>query len=219
MTIKALARNTLIGFIILAVVYFICYNWLDISLMYMIYAACTHTFLMQISHILSLIFAPEVWMLVAVIAAGYGYFGREKLSAAWSEKLLRFGLTLIATGIVLSILKVVIGRYRPEMLMMQGLYGFNPLILMNDACHSSPSGHATMAFCGFYTLAGLLKKSWLTPFLLLCAVIISLAKLVLADHYLSDILFGGYLGIICSLWMEVVLTRLKAKWCPHVKAG
>lgn len=218
MTTKLLARNTLIGFIILALIYFICYNWLDIPLMYMIYGASVNTILMPISHILSLIFAPEVWMLLAVVAAGYAYFFPQKLEPVRCEKLLRFSLTLIAAGIVLLILKVAIGRYRPEALLAQGIYGFSPFS-MSDLCHSSPSGHATIAFCGFYTLTRLFKKSWMTPTLLLCALIISLAKLVLADHYLSDILFGGYLGMIITLWMEVILTRVKTKWCPHVKAS
>lgn len=210
MPIKTLARNTLIGFIILALVYVIFYNWLDISLMYFIYTAANGTVLVPISHAISLIFAPECWTLAAVLATGYAYFKRKKHGQA-CEKLLRFGLTVIVTSIVVTWLKILLGRYRPDMLMTQDLYGFH-FLAFGNALHSTPSGHATLAFCGFYCIARLLQKPWLTPILLLCAVVICLAKLILADHYCSDILFGAYLGIVLVLWMEAILNRLATKW-------
>lgn len=218
MNIKALARNTLIGFVVLAIVYFICYNWLDVPLMYFIYTASMDTILMPISHLLSIIFAPECWMLAGLIAVVYASFQykKGKLKFSDGEKLMRFGLTVIATGILVMILKVIFGRDRPDMLLTQGLYGFNFFTMGQDYA-STPSGHATLAFCGFFTIARLFKKAWLTPLLMLCAIAISLAKLALADHYLSDILFGAYLGIICSLWMELILNHVKAAWCPSGK--
>lgn len=211
MQIKRLARNTLTGFMILAIVYVIFYNWLDIPFMYFIYTATSGTIIMPLSHLISLIFAPECWTLLAILTIGYAYYQYKKKQNRNGDKLLRFGLTLIVTSTIVTLLKILLGRYRPDMLMTQDLYGFHLLSFAN-ALHSTPSGHATMAFCGFYCIARLLKKSWLTPLLLFAAVIICLTKLALADHYCSDILFGAYLGIICVLWMEVILNHVLAKW-------
>ncbi len=213
---KTLARNTLIGFVVLALVYFVLYNWYDIPSMYFIYIALSTSILTPISEAISVIFAPECWIILAVVITAYAFFHHKKIPAKHCESLLRFGLTIIATSIVLTILKIAFGRYRPEMLFTDDLYGFHFMSFSHNS-QSTPSGHATMAFCGFYSIARLTKKAWLTPILLLIAALICIAKLILADHYLSDVLFGGYLGVVSVLWMEVILNHTKAKWCPHAK--
>ncbi len=212
MSTKKLAYHTLIGFIILGIVYFILYTWFDVPLLYLIYTPVINTVLTPVSELLSAVFSPECWVIVGLAAIAYSIIQTRRSDSLQHERLLRFGLTIIATSVLLFVLKVLFGRYRPDLLFTSDLYGFHPFSFTHNA-ESTPSGHATMAFCGFYSISRLLKKSWLTSLLLLCAVCVAIAKLLLADHYVSDILFGGYLGIVSVLWMEVILNHT----LPHAR--
>lgn len=211
MSLKTLGRNTLISFIILVILYSILYNLYDIPWMYFIFMGTHDSVLVSLSKGLSLVFSPESWTLLALIAAIYAYCQHAKIPPARTEMLMRFSLTIIVTSILLTVVKIILGRYRPDMFIIDNLYGFHFLGFSRNL-QSTPSGHTTMAFCGFYYIARYFKKPSLTVVLLLCALLIGLAKLVLVDHYVSDILFGAYFGIICVIWIEAILNRYQPKW-------
>lgn len=211
MSFKTLGRNTLIGFIILGIIYFILYTWFDIPWMYFIFMATNDSVLVVLAKGISVVFSPESWTLAALITAVYAYRYHHKILPARTEALMRFSLTIIVTSILLTIVKIILGRYRPDMLLSENLYGFH-FFGFSRNMQSTPSGHTTMAFCGFYYIARYFKKPTLTLILLFCALLVGLAKLVLVDHYVSDILFGGYFGMVCVIWIEAVLNRFQPKF-------
>ena len=98
------------------------------------------------------------------------------------------GISLLA-ALVLSI-KFRVRRSRPE-----GEWGS---IYRNTDPHSFPSGHAARAFLIAVLAAGL-GPPWLASLLWIWAPLVSLARVAMGVHYLSDVLAGAALGILCAL--------------------
>ena len=100
-----------------------------------------------------------------------------------------FGIAGLA-GVVLAI-KFLVRRERP-----QGEWGG---IYRNTDPHSFPSGHAARAFL-IAVLGAVLGPFWLLVILLwIWAPLVSLARVAMGVHYLSDIAAGAILGIIVAL--------------------
>lgn len=118
-----------------------------------------------------------------------------------ANNLLFMGISMLAAIFLETSLKFLLGRYRPELLFQEGLYGFHYLshqFLMN----STPSGHATRVFV-FVTGCSLIWKR-LTPFFLLLGLSVCLSRLALEFHYLSDVVFGALLGSFVTLWIAKI---------------
>jgi len=99
--------------------------------------------------------------------------------------------TTIASGILVNIIKVIFGRARPRLYIDEHLYGF--FWLKIDVLYRSfPSGHATTAM-GVWLAFALLLPRYRVP-LILVGILIALSRIVLTEHYLSDILVGGFMG-------------------------
>jgi membrane-associated phospholipid phosphatase len=77
---------------------------------------------------------------------------------------------------------------------------------------SMPSGHTAIAFTLFITLARFVKKGWFTLLCLLPPIIIGISRLILADHYVSDIIVSAYVGTISVFWGEWILQRFFSAW-------
>lgn len=101
---------------------------------------------------------------------------------------------IVAAGLVLLI-KFTTRRSRPK-----GEWGG---IYRNADPHSFPSGHATRAFL-LAALAFRLGPPWLAAVLMVWAPFVSLARVFMGVHYLSDILAGGLLGILIGLFSAFV---------------
>lgn len=111
-------------------------------------------------------------------------------------------LLFIALAMVLAIFletgfKYLLGRYRPELLFQQGLYGFH-FLTHRFAFNSSPSGHATRIFVLVAGFSLLWKR--MLPVFVLIGLLVCLSRLVLELHYLSDVVFGAILGTLATLW-------------------
>lgn len=105
-----------------------------------------------------------------------------------------FGCVLLPT-LVNGVLKVTLSRARPDLLFLNGDYGFYWL-QFKDLYWSFPSGHAMT--CGAL-VAGL---SVLFPRyfwgVLSLAVLIAATRVLLYKHFLTDVLFGFYLGVLIT---------------------
>ena len=64
---------------------------------------------------------------------------------------------------------------------------------------SFPSGHASMAFAIFSSLAFIVKNHMAKMLLLLLAIIVSWSRVHLSQHFFIDIYFGSLLGVVCTL--------------------
>ncbi len=98
------------------------------------------------------------------------------------------GISLLA-ALVMSI-KFLVRRRRPE-----GEWGS---IYRNTDPHSFPSGHAARSFL-IAVLASALAPAWLAAILWIWAPLVSLARVSMGVHYVSDIFAGAIVGIVAAL--------------------
>ncbi len=87
-------------------------------------------------------------------------------------------------------LKFIIRRRRPE-----GEWG---AIYRNTDPHSFPSGHAARAFL-IAVLATFLGPGWLAAILWIWAPLVSLARVSMGVHYVSDVIAGMLVGIVVAI--------------------
>lgn len=100
-----------------------------------------------------------------------------------------FGILGLA-GIVLAI-KFLVRRKRPE-----GEWGG---IYRNTDPHSFPSGHAARAFLIAVVASALAPSLFLVFLLWLWAPFVSLARVAMGVHYLSDVIAGAFVGTLVAL--------------------
>ncbi len=142
-----------------------------------------------------------VWILPLAIIVSV--LLKRKTDAWW------FGLALASTvvsGLLVNILKIILGRSRPSVLFAYNEYGFGPIRLGYD--HASfPSGHA--ATCG--SLAAVLWLKWprLWPLWLILGLTIAFTRVFTLSHYISDVLIGAYLGAVTTLLLHREFVRRK----------
>lgn len=98
------------------------------------------------------------------------------------------GISVLA-ALVMS-LKFVVRRRRPE-----GEWGG---IYRNTDPHSFPSGHAARAFLIAVIAAGL-GPGWAALVLWVWAPLVSLARVAMGVHYVSDVVAGFIVGILMGL--------------------
>ncbi len=104
--------------------------------------------------------------------------------------------------------KKMIRRPRPE-----GLWG---TIYRKTDPHSFPSGHAARAFL-IAVLATALGPVWLTVLLWVWAPLVSVSRVAMGVHYVSDIIGGLILGLLVGVLIVHFLpagTALMAVWFP-----
>ncbi len=111
-------------------------------------------------------------------------------NSAWKQwAVVEFFGILGLAGVVLAI-KFMVRRERPA-----GEWGG---IYRNTDPHSFPSGHAARAFL-LAVIASALAPPWLAAALWVWAPLVSLARVAMGVHYLSDIVAGAVLGMIVGL--------------------
>lgn len=122
------------------------------------------------------------WALGLAVVAWQG-------DATWRAWAWRIFLAIAALAVLVMSLKLVIRRRRPA-----GDWG---AIYRNTDPHSFPSGHAARAAM----LAVLLcawGPAWAAPIALVWAPLMSVARVALGVHYLSDVIAGALLGLIAA---------------------
>jgi len=112
----------------------------------------------------------------------------------------RLALYLLASvttaGIVVDILRFLLGRYRPELLWKDDLYGFRFLSVRHEYL-SFPSGHATIAIASAVALGQIFPRFRWGFYLI--GLLICVSRVVGTQHYLSDVLAGAWLGMVTAL--------------------
>jgi undecaprenyl-diphosphatase len=113
-------------------------------------------------------------------------------------------ISLLA-ALVMS-LKFIIRRRRPE-----GEWG---AIYRNTDPHSFPSGHAARAFL-IAAIASFLGPGWLAVILWVWAPLVSLARVAMGVHYVSDVAAGAIVGVAVAavgLQFSAPLFALFSAW-------
>ncbi len=108
---------------------------------------------------------------------------------ALRKKALLVFAAVVGTGVLVIILKTIVGRARPYM----GDIGFFPFTFGSDYA-SWPSGHTTSAFA-FAVAAGMAFPILRWP-LLVVAALTGFSRMVLGVHYLGDVVMGATIGTL-----------------------
>lgn len=157
----------------------------------------------KISQVCGVIFKPACWFILAVICLLIGY---RRRSQGLGQHYYLFGGSIILALIIATLAKFGLARYRPIEWFQHQFYGFHFFSTQHDF-NSTPSGHTTATFAALFALSHIRKKLGLTLLLMLIAVLVGFSRLVLVDHYPSDVIFGAYLGILSVYWMEALLRK------------
>lgn len=122
-----------------------------------------------------------LWAAVGVLA--YILSGAQERRAIWA-----IALTVLAAGAIVSALKLLVRRQRPSR-------RHASLYRCFDA-YSFPSGHACRIFCLAVLFPSLQPVSPIP--LLLLATWVSLSRVLLSVHHISDVLVGGVIGCLAG---------------------
>lgn len=111
----------------------------------------------------------------------------------WTFRALFVWLSVLSSSLVCGLLKINLGRARPDKLFSQDLYGFYGFSLNSDFW-SFPSGHAATIMSVVFSLSILFPK-WSYRFISFGVLIVA-TRLILTCHYLSDVLVSMYLSLL-----------------------
>lgn len=125
----------------------------------------------------------------------------------WSAKILYLILCISLSGIINTGIKWITGRNRPINLIEDGVFGFDFFRIMYlYETTSFPSGHTVTAFALATAFSFLYPRLRVPAFII--AAVIGLSRIVLTAHYLSDVIAGAVVGVICSLGIKYLFDRL-----------
>jgi membrane-associated phospholipid phosphatase len=112
----------------------------------------------------------------------------------WSLHLIS---AIIVTAIVVMAIKFTVRRQRPE-----GEWG---AIYRSTDPNSFPSGHAARGILLAVMVIGL-GPAWLALALIIWGPLVSIARVAMGVHYLSDVFAGGFLGLLIGILWLLLLT-------------
>ncbi len=148
--------------------------------------------------------------LYSLLVGGLAFLiGRNLLRGArtdklryWSERAKVWGLFLFvsvaASGLLMNVLKVILGRARPVKLLTENLYGFH-FFEFSPKMMSLPSGHSNTAVATALALWYIWPKSW--PLGLLLAGGVMVSRVGLIKHFPADTLAGAYLAMVTTFYV------------------
>jgi membrane-associated phospholipid phosphatase len=140
--------------------------------------------------------APASALCGAVIAAGL-ISGRPKLAEAGIRML---GSVLVATAIK-SVIKGLVSRARPHVLIEEGDYAFEPGGGGDGDWHSFPSGHTADAVAAAQGLVRIFPAASGPAYAV--AAVIGAVQIPRAKHYPIDVAAGVAVGIVAEMAVNV----------------
>lgn len=118
----------------------------------------------------------------------YGQQNKERERGAWF-----LWLCVVFPSLMCVIIKIMLSRARPKLLFSDHLYGFYGF-KTHAAFWSFPSGHTTTVM-GFVIGLCILFPRYVYAFILF-GVAVAMSRLVLTDHFLSDVVSATYLAVL-----------------------
>jgi membrane-associated phospholipid phosphatase len=117
----------------------------------------------------------------------------------WKFRAVALAASILVTAVLVLTLKFSVRRRRPD-----GQWG---AIYRSTDPHSFPSGHAARAFL-IAVLAVGLGPAWFGILALLWAPLVTLARVAMGVHYLSDVLAGVLVGLVMGLLILRIIAFL-----------
>ena len=115
-------------------------------------------------------------------------------------------LSISVSGLTSILIKWLVGRYRPSMLLKEDLFGFN-YFSVGYELSSFPSGHTVTAFSLAAAVSILFPRLGIPAFIV--AVSIGISRILITSHYLSDVIAGAGIGILSTMIVKYYFDRKK----------
>lgn len=112
--------------------------------------------------------------------------------------------SVLSAGVVVKVLKTLIGRARPvffEALDMTGFFAPST----EWAFNSMPSGHAAVSFAGLVMLGLLVPR--IKPVTWTLAVIIGFSRVAAGMHWPTDVIVGAFIGMLAADVVKYFISR------------
>jgi len=116
----------------------------------------------------------------------------------WTRFLLYICISAAVAMVIGEAFKYLLARHRPVMLFEQSLYGLH-FLSTEWELNSTPSGHTLRSFSILTSLSMLYRR--FTYIFIAVAVLIGASRVIVTDHYPSDVVFGAFIGIFVALWV------------------
>ncbi len=116
---------------------------------------------------------------------------------------------ILVVGIIIQVLKHIVGRPRPNHTNFEEPFGFN-FFTLDSSFHSFPSGHSSTIFIVCFVLAATFPK--LKYFFYFLASVIALSRVVVGAHFFTDIVAGAMLALISFKIINTVLEKKYAQY-------
>ncbi|MBO1110466.1 phosphatase PAP2 family protein [Bordetella petrii] len=159
----------------------------------------------------------EGYILAGLLLYAVSLFGMRRGWAcpvrAGFERLARYSMLLLATmsvgGLITLLLKKIVSRARPEVLLEQGWHGLG-VPFAGDPYDSFPSSHTLTAFA-VAAVIGQIAPRWRLP-LLLVAAIVAVSRVVNRDHFLSDVTAAAFIAIMVAHYLAPYILGERYRW-------
>jgi membrane-associated phospholipid phosphatase len=122
----------------------------------------------------------------------------------WEERAWFLCLCVFIPNLICLILKVFLGRARPELFLQEGIYGFFGLH-SQSMYWSLPSGHTTTVMSLAFGLSVLFPKRTFT--FIIIALCVVATRILLLKHFVSDVMTASFLSIIEVGIIELVVLK------------
>lgn len=193
---------------IAAIFFFVCLVLISVSYFYwdiplVIYCKALNRSIVDIAQIITIL-GESRWYYVILVPA-FVYFLFLAKNKLWSMRILFLFVSISAAGLISTLIKWLVGRYRPSML-DEGLYGFN-FFGAGYELTSLPSGHTVTAFSLAAAVGILFPRLSIAAFII--AISIGMTRIILTSHYLSDVIAGAGIGILSTMLVKYFFDRKK----------
>ena len=158
-----------------------------------------HIHLLPIYKALSFIIAPIPHLALSAILTAFALHPRFR---KYLKPFARYFVTVLIFMFIAGLLKIALGRARPEFFIKTGFYGFSFMEGHHSYFRSFPSSHAATAFALIY----LCRCKW---YWYLSLTLFVCSRLLLGEHYLSDVIAGGMLGIFATKMSFLVTKKIE----------
>lgn len=193
-----------IATLIVVVIYAALFIWVDRYVAYVVLPLLDGP-LYKIGLVYQYVGEPALW--IALSFLGLCIIAWRRASGKGSAQLDKLALVCASTflaGIIAEILKVVLARYRPIELLLHNQYGFH-FFSMKYFFNSTPSGHATIIFAIATSLSLLFRRYAVLFFLF--AFLAACSRVIMDQHFVSDVVLGAYIGIISPLLINAYFKK------------
>lgn len=157
------------------------------------------------------IIAALIVYIVSLIGLHRGWLCPLK---AGFDRLARCAMLVVATmaigGLITLVLKKVVARARPEVLIEQGYYGLVEPLTKGGAYNSFPSSHTLTAF-GVAAAIGEIAPRWRVPALLV-ATLVAVSRLINRAHFLTDVLAAAAIAIFVAHALAPYILDNRRQW-------